>query len=165
MTKTRRFGVAVVLSGLAMLGTGCSKNDTASSACASMASSDTCSACCTQNGANGYKHATGSACECMGGNAKAAAPGAGTTPSASFAGSYKSAWGQTVFNQTGNQVSATYPNGTIACVATGNVADCDWKEAKGVGKAKLVKEAGGAIKGTWGMGASATDGGAWNFTP
>jgi hypothetical protein len=103
----------------------------------------------------------------MGGGGKAAAPGAtGATPAAvSFAGNYKSAWGQTVFAQTGNQVSATYPNGTIACVATGNVADCDWKEAKGVGKARLVKEASGAIKGTWGMNASATDGGAWNFTP
>jgi hypothetical protein len=166
-TKTSWFGAAAILGGLALLAAGCSKNDAASAACASVTDNTACSTCCTQNGANGYKHSTGSACECLGGGGKAAGPGAtGTTPAAiSFAGSYKSAWGQTVFTQTGNQVSGTYPNGTISCVASGSVADCDWKEAKGVGKAKLAKDAGGAIRGTWGNGSSATDGGAWNFTP
>ena len=73
MTKTSWLGVAAVLGGAAMLAAGCSKNDAASTACASMTTGDTCSACCTQNGANGYKHATGSACECTGGDGKAAA--------------------------------------------------------------------------------------------
>jgi hypothetical protein len=168
-TKVRWLGVAAVFGAMAVLAAGCSKNDAASAACASMTDNTTCSTCCTQNGANGYKHATGSACECLGGGGggKAAGPGAtGTTPPAiSFAGSYKSAWGRTVFTQTGNQVSGTYPNGSISCVASGNVADCDWKEANSAGKAKLAKDAAGTIRGTWGNGASATDGGAWNFTP
>jgi hypothetical protein len=167
MTKTTWFGVVTVLGGLAMLAAGCSKNDAASSACASTTDSTACSACCTQNGASGYKYTGGSPCACLGGSGKAAAPAAtGAAPAAvSFAGSYKSAWGPTVFTQTGNQVSATYPNGTVSCVATGNVADCDWKEAKGAGKARLVKDPSGAINGTWGMGSSASGSGTWNFTP
>jgi hypothetical protein len=153
---------------LSVAATGCSKNEAATSACSAMTDSATCSACCTAQGASGHKIATGSSCSCLGGSGAAKAPAApnakaGATPT-SFAGTYRSTWGATVFAQNGNVVTATYPNGSMTCTASGNTLDCDWKEPKSSGKAKLTKEADGTLKGTWGNGSSATNGGAWLFS-
>ena len=46
-----------------------------------------------------------------------------------------------------------------------NRTPCSSLDPGGSGKAKLVKETSGTIRGTWGKGSSATDGGAWVFTP
>jgi hypothetical protein len=149
------------------LAAGCSQNDAATSACSAKTDSDSCSACCTSNGANGYKYATGSTCACLGGGGSAPpAPGGGSASTAtSFAGTYKSTWGQTVIAQDGTKVTATYPRGTMTCQASGNTLDCDWREGANIGKARLTKQANGSIHGTWGNGASATDGGPWIFNP
>lgn len=86
-------------------------------------------------------------------------------PTASFAGTYDSAWGVTTFAQEGTRVTAKYPKGNVSCSAAGNTLDCDWREASAQGKARLIKQANGTISGTWGDGASATNGGPWVFTP
>jgi hypothetical protein len=92
-----------------------------------------------------------------------AAP-AGTAGSGGpFAGKYRSNWGFTTFAQQGAQVTAGYENGSMTCTATQSVLDCDWREAAAFGKAKLIKLPDGNIEGTWGKGASATDGGRWSF--
>ena len=53
----------------------------------------------------------------------------------------------------------------MTCLAVGSTLECDWREASAAGKAKLTKEADGSIKGTWGNGSSATNGGPWLFNP
>ena len=161
MNKDTRLVTAMVVAFAAFSAVGCSKNEAATSACGSMGDSASCSACCTSNGASGHKYATGSTCTCLGGGggAKAAAPA-----TASFAGTYRSTWGPTVFTQSGTAVAAKYPNGTMTCQASGKTLDCDWREAASAGKARLTKEPDGTLKGTWGKGASATDGGPWLFS-
>jgi hypothetical protein len=124
-----------------------------------------CESCCTTNGASGYKYM--STCTCLGSNGKgpAAAAGAGSTTTTSFAGTYNSTWGKAVVTQAGNKVNVAYARGTMTCTAAGNALDCDWREGATSGRAKLVKETSGAIRGTWGNGASDSNGGAWVFTP
>ncbi|MEO7327508.1 MAG: hypothetical protein ABI193_02945 [Minicystis sp.] len=80
-------------------------------------------------------------------------------------GTYRAAWGDTVFTQVGNNVNATYPGGSFTCTAAGDVLDCTWKEGTGAGKALLQRQADGSIKGNWGNGPSPTDGGQWTFSP
>jgi hypothetical protein len=80
-----------------------------------------------------------------------------------FAGIYVSTWGDTVFKEDGSKITGTYPGGRLDCVANGPVLDCNWKDSAGVGKAKLTRQANGNISGTWGFGASYTDGGSWLF--
>lgn len=147
---------------VAAVSSGCKTNAAATSACSSSSDSTTCESCCKANGANGYKYV--GSCSCLGGSGATAAASPATTTS--FTGSYNSTWGKADFTQTGNNVSVKYARGTMTCTAAGNALDCDWDEGPGgKGKAKLVKETGGAIRGTWGNGTSATNGGAWVFTP
>ncbi len=82
----------------------------------------------------------------------------------SFAGKYRSTYGDVRVSQKGDKVTGTYPGGTLDCTAEGKKLDCNWKDGFGVGKSKLEKQANGDLKGTWGKGASATDGGPWLFT-
>jgi hypothetical protein len=92
------------------------------------------------------------------------APSEPSTPTGpSFAGLYRSTWGDARFRQSGNSVTATYPGGTLDCTAIGADLDCNWKDSAGIGKAKLARLANGDIDGTWGMGASASGGGRWLF--
>lgn len=168
-TKTRR-AAAILSATFAILGaTACSKNEAATSACSAMQTTDTCSACCSTNGASGHKIATGSTCTCLGGSGAAKAPPApnakATAATASFAGTYKSNWGPTTFAQNGSAIAATYARGSMSCQPSSNTLDCDWKEGALSGKAKLTKEADGSLKGTWGNGASNSNGGTWLFTP
>ena len=165
MMRERWLGAAAVFAAC-VAAAGCSNNEAASRACSAMTDSASCSACCTSNGANGHKIASGSPCGCLGGDGSGkSAPAPAAAAAVSFAGTYKSAWGATVFTQQGNQVSATYPNGTMACVPNGSTLDCNWREAASSGKALLTKDASGGITGTWGTGTSATNGGPWVFTP
>jgi hypothetical protein len=153
---------AVVIALAAAMSSACSKNEAATSACSSSTNGTTCESCCKANGANGYKYM--SACSCLGGNGNAASTAPATT--VSFTGSYNSTWGKADFMQTGEHVNVKYARGTMSCTASGNALDCDWDEgAGGTGKAKLVKETSGTIRGTWGKGSSASNGGAWVFTP
>ena len=169
--STQTWRAAAILSAIfGIVGaTACSKNDAATSACAAMHDTTTCSACCSSNGASGHKIASGLACTCLGGSGAAKAPAApnanATGATASFAGTYKTNWGPTVFAQSGNTIVATYPKGSMTCQPSGNTLDCDWKEGTISGKAKLTKAADGSLKGTWGSGASSTNGGAWFFIP
>jgi hypothetical protein len=157
------FELAGVLIAAGAAITGCAKNDAATAACSSMTGAQPCEFCCTTNGASGYKYV--SECSCLGSSGKpaTAAPAPGSTTS--FAGSYKSTWGQAVVTQVGNDVAVKYARGNMTCTAAGNALDCSWREGATAGKAKLVKETSGTIRGTWGNGASATDGGAWVFVP
>ncbi len=107
------------------------------------------------------------------GPSETATPPPPTTPTAqtppppsgeSFAGVYRSTYGDVRVRQTGTQVDGTYPGGTLKCVPSGKTLACDWKDNYGVGKAKLDKQANGDLKGTWGNGASETNGGSWLFT-
>ena len=98
--------------------------------------------------------------------------GADATPpppdtTAIFAGSYSSNWGTTVFKQTGNNVSGTYPGGTLACTVVKEVSlGCQWFESGDSGRAFLTRNATtGVISGTWGSGSSSSDGGSWTFIP
>ncbi|HTJ84351.1 MAG TPA: hypothetical protein VL400_21680 [Polyangiaceae bacterium] len=94
------------------------------------------------------------------------APPPSTPPPAvgeQFAGIYTSTYGEVRMRQSGTDVSGTYPGGTLKCVPTGKTLDCDWKDSAGIGKAKLDKQPNGDLKGTWGNGVSATNGGGWLF--
>jgi len=86
-------------------------------------------------------------------------------PAVVFAGTYRAAWGDTVFTASGGAVNATYPGGTLACVPHESALDCTWKEGAQSGKAQLTRGASGVIEGSWGNGDSARDGGKWTFTP
>jgi len=81
-----------------------------------------------------------------------------------FAGIYTSTYGEVRMRQLGTAVTGTYPGGKLTCTPTGTALDCDWKDNYGVGKAKLDKQASGDLKGTWGNGASPSNGGMWLFT-
>ena len=80
-----------------------------------------------------------------------------------FDGEYDSDYGDTKFTQQGHDVHATYPNGTVSCVVEGPHLDCAWEEGGATGRALLTRQPNGNIVGTWGDGASNTDGGTWFF--
>lgn len=85
---------------------------------------------------------------------------------ATFAGAYVSNWGPCALSQDGASVSGTCTRGTtMTCQANGDTLQCDWKESAGSGKATLTRQPTGVLAGTWGNQSSASNGGAWTFTP
>jgi len=99
----------------------------------------------------------------------ATATATGTTPPATgdienFAGTYQSNWGKSTFTQKDANITVVYPRGTMGCVAKGKTLYCRWNEKGTTGGAVLTKQANGNITGTWGNGASSSDGGPWTFT-
>jgi hypothetical protein len=94
----------------------------------------------------------------------AVAPPPPTVAVVDFSGTYSSNWGTTTFAQTGTTVTATYPRGNMNGTVTGDTLNCTWFEGASTGKARLFKMPNGDVKGTWGNGASATNGGPWLFT-
>jgi hypothetical protein len=158
------FALAIAVIGVSLL-EGCSKNEGASSRCGASTDTSSCESCCHANGANGYKYTGAGTCACLGGTDTGSAPAPGGGAATSFAGTYKSNWGPTVFAQAGSTVTATYSRGNMTCKAAGSALDCDWREGAASGKAHLVKNANGTLTGTWGNRASATDGGPWLFSP
>ena len=163
--ETWRIGAFLTAAFVLLGATACAKNEAATNACSGMQGSASCSACCSANGATGHKFATGSTCTCLGGSGAKAAPNPKAATTTSFAGTYKSNWGLTTFAQSGNSIAVAYPRGSMTCQPTGNTLDCVWKEGTLSGRASLTKQPDGSIKGTWGSGASATNGGPWVFTP
>ena len=81
----------------------------------------------------------------------------------SFAGVYVSTWGDTTFSEEGSAVKGKYPGGVLNCTPSGAKLECGWREGSAVGKARLTRQLNGDISGTWGNGASASDGGSWLF--
>lgn len=100
-----------------------------------------------------------------GASTQAPAPTASVAPEPVFRGTYRAAWGDTVFTQAGKVVVASYPGGSIDCMASGEVLDCTWKEGGSGGKARLTRQASGTLQGTWGNAADDHDGGQWTFVP
>ncbi len=98
---------------------------------------------------------------------------AGKTPppvaetAALFGGTYSSNWGTTVFTQTDQKVTGKYPLGILNCTVYKDVnLACGWVEGASTGRAFLTRIAtSGVLTGSWGNGASASNGGAWTFTP
>jgi hypothetical protein len=86
-------------------------------------------------------------------------------PSRSFAGTYRSSWGDTVFTEAGDTVSATYPGGTLSCAVKDGALDCTWNEGGATGKAHLTRLPNGNIEGTWGNAVNDRGGGQWTFEP
>lgn len=82
-----------------------------------------------------------------------------------FTGEYTSTYGDVTLRESGRQVAGTYDQGTLTCTVQGDVLDCDWVESSTRGKAKLVRQRDGSIKGTWGDGASFDGGGDWEMEP
>jgi hypothetical protein len=90
-------------------------------------------------------------------------PSGNEAAAGSFAGVYVSTWGDTTFTENGSNVKGKYPGGVLDCTSSGANLDCSWREGSGSGKARLTRQLSGDISGTWGNGASATDGGSWLF--
>lgn len=85
----------------------------------------------------------------------------------SFTGSWDTAWGKVTLVQSGSAVTGDYSGqfkGKLAGDAEGNVATLTWTQTNGeTGKAKFTLSADGeSFAGTWGSGASASNGGVWN---
>lgn len=96
-----------------------------------------------------------------------ASPTEGTSAAASFAGSWDTAWGKVTLTQTGGAVAGQYVGqftGNVSGQVEGNVATLTWTQTNGEnGRAKFTLSADGQrFTGTWGSGASATNGGPWN---
>src|SRR5262245_31808761 len=113
-------------------------------------------------------------CDKPGDHGKDPAAGAGSAaassrpsaaPAALFAGTYRAAWGDTVFTESGGSVNATYPGGSLACTAKESTPEGTWKGGRPTGKAPPTRNADGTIEGTWGNGESVKDGGKWSFSP
>ncbi|MCC6213587.1 MAG: hypothetical protein IT376_01875 [Polyangiaceae bacterium] len=85
-----------------------------------------------------------------------------------FAGAYTTNWGKANCTQVKKNVNCLYAgkSGSLDCKVVDKMElDCDWSETGTSGKAKLTKQADGKLKGSWGRGESATNGGPWIFTP
>jgi hypothetical protein len=83
----------------------------------------------------------------------------------SFAGTYLSTWGDTVFTHVEDTVTATYPGGKLVCAADNDKLECTWREESATGKARLYRKPDGIIEGTWGHGLEDKGSGVWTFTP
>jgi len=78
-------------------------------------------------------------------------------------GSWASNWGTTTVTTKGQNVHFEYADGTVDCTAHDRKLACSWQEAGSSGSAELVIETQRVVRGRWGTGTSATDGGDWVF--
>lgn len=82
-------------------------------------------------------------------------------------GTYRSNWNDVTLVQRGDRVSGTYVccgGGTIeGRIVEGTIIRYRWKQPNGEGRGVWTIER-DRLDGTWGSGASETDGGAWNLT-
>lgn len=84
-----------------------------------------------------------------------------------FGGTWTTAWGRVTLTQTGSSLTGQYSGqftGKLDGSVDGSVATLTWTQTNGEnGKAKFTLASDGdSFTGTWGSGASATNGGAWN---
>lgn len=85
-----------------------------------------------------------------------------------FAGTYTTNWGKANCTQVKKNVNCLYAgkSGSLDCKVVDKLElECEWMETGSSGKAKLTKQTDGKLKGSWGRGESATNGGPWIFTP
>src|SRR5262245_46482633 len=108
------------------------------------------------------KPGSGGKDDVKGAGSAASQPSAALAPAVTFSGTYRAAWGDTVFTQSGSAVNASYTGGALSCTAKESTLDCTWKEGAASGKALLTRSADGTIEGTWGNGESSKDGGKWS---
>ena len=59
------------------------------------------------------------------------------------------------------RVAGSYPSGVLTCASDADRLDCEWTESGSQGHAVFVARGDGGYDGTWGNGASVTDGGSW----
>ena len=90
-------------------------------------------------------------------------------PILAVAGIYDSNWGEVALRQDGLHVTGTYiccGGGNLDGHLAGNHIFYRWQSGGGSGHGEWTVDMNPHhIAGTWGNGASATDGGAWNLTP
>lgn len=86
-------------------------------------------------------------------------------PALSFAGSYTSTRGDVRCTHSGQYVSCQFPRGALGCFANGLQLDCTWNGSDGSGRAAFRRQINGAVVGSWGLGGSNNDRGAWTLTP
>jgi hypothetical protein len=73
-------------------------------------------------------------------------------------------WGVAAVSGRGARLHIDYPNGSMECdVRESQRLACQWTEASSSGEAELVIESLRVLRGRWGSGASAKDGGPWVF--
>ena len=81
-----------------------------------------------------------------------------------MSGAWMSNWGAATVEDTGHGVHAAYTSGVLDCTRRdARTLACTWVEGSSTGAAVLVIESPRVLRGTWGNGASATDGGKWLF--
>jgi hypothetical protein len=64
----------------------------------------------------------------------------------------------------GSIVGSFQSDGVLVCSA-GAAVSCEWLQGNDAGHAAFRRRSGGGYEGTWGRGASDSDGGAWNLVP
>ena len=81
-----------------------------------------------------------------------------------LSGAWISNWGAASIRDDGRAMHIDYPTGTLDCTHAGaDKLACTWAESGSTGGADLVIESPRLLRGTWGSGPSATDGGQWVF--
>jgi hypothetical protein len=78
-------------------------------------------------------------------------------------GMWDTNFGLATIHATARGYHIDYRDGAMDCEATGDALDCAWTESASTGHAHLTRESSRILRGRWGNGASATDGGAWLF--
>ena len=78
-------------------------------------------------------------------------------------GAWSSNWGDATVTTTGQSVHFDYGDGTVDCTAHDRKLACTWQESGTTGAAELVVESQRVVRGRWGTGSSASDGGDWVF--
>ncbi len=83
---------------------------------------------------------------------------------AGLGGAWHTNWGIAHVTDTGHGIHVDYVRGTMDCEPRASQhLRCDWSEGSASGRAELVIESQSVLRGTWGSGASADDGGLWVF--
>lgn len=85
-------------------------------------------------------------------------------PRGGIAGVWDTNWGVAIVTDTALGMHVDYPGGTLECTArSARRYECTWAEGSLAGAAELAIESQRVLRGRWGTGASATDGGGWLF--
>ena len=81
-----------------------------------------------------------------------------------LSGGWMTNWGAATIEDTGHGIHVAYTTGVLDCThRDAQTLACTWVEGSASGAAVLVIESRRVLRGTWGNGASATDGGKWVF--
>ncbi len=72
-------------------------------------------------------------------------------------------WGPATLSSSARGVHVDYGDGTMDCTSRDRSLECAWTQGGATGNAQLTIESSRVLRGRWGSGASATDGGSWVF--